>query len=126
MDPTLYQQLNKNEIEFLEFYKQLLLQKICFNIQNERPIRSFLQLYLKLNDIPNSLHDKIAAQFNQIKEKTFQEECAKLLSQQLQGIIEEINHQQYSEQISNSLNTAITGRLQKRAAEAIKKWNKKF
>ena len=77
MDPTLYQQLNKNENEFVEFYKQLLLQKICFNLQHERPVRSFLQLYFKLNDIPNSLHDKIVAQFNQIKEKTSQKECVK-------------------------------------------------
>lgn len=125
MDPTLYQQLNKNENEFVEFYKQLLLQKICFNIQHKRPIRSFVQLYLKLNDIPNSLHDNIAAQIKQIKEKTSQKECVKLLSQHLLGIIEKIN-QQYSEQISNSLNTTISERQQKRAAEAIKKWNKKF
>ena len=125
MDPTLYQQLNKNENEFVEFYKQLLLQKICFNIQHKRPIRSFVQLYLKLNDIPNSLYDNIAAQIKQIKEKTSQKECVKLLSQLLQGIIEKIN-QQYSEQISNALNDRITERQQKRAAEAIKKWNKKF
>jgi hypothetical protein len=125
MDPTLFQRLNKNENDFVVFYEQLLLQKICFEVHNHRPVGSFLHLYFKMNDIDVGLLDEVISCVNQTKEKNLCENCPQLLSKTIQALISKKN-QHYQEQVAQSLKNTITERQQNRAAKAIKKWNKKF
>ena len=125
MEPTLLQQLNKNEDDFVEFYKMLLLQKICFEAQHDRPIKSFLQLYFKQNDIHDSLLEEAELRINQIKGKKTHEKCTRLLYEEFEAVIRPLD-QHYSRKLSDSLNSAIAARQQNRAAAAIKKWNKKL